>query len=62
MSNNSFYYIVVEIDGASFYVARGGSYSTDFDMALRFDDREAAECCRAAMPEKYKTKVLLFTA
>ena len=70
MSDTSFYYIVAEIDRTPCYVACDGSYTDDFDMALRFDDREAAEYYRTAMSEKYKTamsekyksKVLRFTA
>lgn len=60
MSGTSYYYIVADIDGTPRYVARDGGYSDDFDMALRFNDRDAAEFYRAAMSEKYKAKVLRF--
>ena len=43
MLDTSFFYIVAEVNGALRYVTHDGSFSGNFDLALRFDDREAAE-------------------
>ncbi len=62
MLDTSFFYIVAEVNGALRYVTHDGSYSDDFDLALRFDNREAAERYQTSVLEKHRAKVLLFTA